>query len=224
MELKESLLEQMDEIFREDDICRYEPGRDDDDEHRRELLWHSVNYSALAAIERATGEQSTLSEQARKMIERITSNNMVDRSHDILIGMVRSLYSQVKAGYLIKAQTFIRAEVFGDLLEQAEYLLSEGYSNAAPVLCGSVLESHLRNLCAQLNIDVNDTNGKAKKASRLNDDLAKAKAYSALEQKEVTAWLAVRNSAAHGEHNQYDAKQVDLMVRGVRGFMARHPA
>ncbi len=224
MGLKESLLEQIDAVFRAEDICRYETPRSEEEEYSRDLLWHSVNYSALAVIERITGAQSSLSEQARKAIERIAANNLDSTSRDSLLGMVRSLRDEVEAGYLMGAQTLIRAEIFGDLLEQAEYLLSEGYTNAAPVLCGSVLEAHLRNLCTVQHIDVTDTTGKPKKSSRLNDDLVKAKAYSALEQKEVTAWLAVRNSAAHGEHNQYDAKQVDLMVQGVRGFMARHPA
>ena len=114
--------------------------------------------------------------------------------------------------------------MFADVLEQADYLLSGGYKDQAAVTCGSALESHLRNLCAKSSLDTRDADGKLKKANRLNDDLAKAGAYSALEQKSVTAWLAVRNSAAHGQYGDYNAEQVKLMIASVGDFIARHPA
>ena len=41
----------------------------------------------------------------------------------------------------------MRAEAFESLLEQADYLLSEGYFLAAGVLGRAVLEEHLRKWC-----------------------------------------------------------------------------
>ena len=46
-------------------------------------------------------------------------------------------------------------------------------------------------------------------------------AYSALDQKSVTAWLGLRNEAAHGEYGAYDGKQVDVLISEVEQFVAR---
>ena len=40
----------------------------------------------------------------------------------------------------------------------------------------------------------------------------------------VTAWLALRNDAAHGNYDEYDHKQVAALIQGVRDFMVRHSA
>jgi hypothetical protein len=58
----------------------------------------------------------------------------------------------------------------------------------------------------------------------LNSDLAKAGVYNKLEQKNVTAWLGLRNDAAHGRYDHYDLSQVVALLRDVRGFLLRHPA
>jgi hypothetical protein len=48
--------------------------------------------------------------------------------------------------------------------------------------------------------------------------------YNALEAKQVTAWLATRNSAAHGDGGDYDQAAVNALVTGVRDFAAKYPA
>jgi len=58
----------------------------------------------------------------------------------------------------------------------------------------------------------------------MNAELVKAGAYNVLEQKAVTAWLAIRNASAHGEYAKYDQSQVANMVQGVRDFIIRYPA
>ena len=63
--------------------------------------------------------------------------------------------------------------------------------------------------------------GKSKKADTLNADLAKAGVYNKLEQKNVTAWLGLRNDAAHGHFQNYDASQVALLIQSVRDFLGR---
>jgi hypothetical protein len=45
-----------------------------------------------------------------------------------------------------------------------------------------------------------------------------------LDQKNVTAWLDLRNKAAHGCYSEYQNENVRLMIAGVLDFMARHPA
>jgi hypothetical protein len=43
-----------------------------------------------------------------------------------------------------------------------------------------------------------------------------------LDQKNVTAWLDLRNKAAHGKYTEYQKDQVELMMQGVTQFMARN--
>ena len=57
----------------------------------------------------------------------------------------------------------------------------------------------------------------------MNNELGAMGAYSKLDQKSVTAWLDLRNKAAHGEYGQYTSEQVTTMLSGVREFAARVP-
>jgi len=54
--------------------------------------------------------------------------------------------------------------------------------------------------------------------------LAKAEVYTKLDQKSVTAWLDLRNKAAHGKYTEYEKEQVVLMMRSVTDFLARMTA
>jgi hypothetical protein len=117
----------------------------------------------------------------------------------------------------------VHADVFSDYLEMATYLHKEGFKDAAAVVTGSTLEAHLRNLCRRHSVLI-ERNAKPKKADQLNADLTGAKAYSLGDQKAVTAWLDLRNNAAHGKYEEYTKQQVELMVSGVRDFIARNPA
>lgn len=67
------------------------------------------------------------------------------------------------------------------------------------------------------------SSGKAvpRKADTLNADLAKAGKYTKLDQKQITAWLDLRNKAAHGKYSEYTNEQVVLMLAGVRDFVSR---
>ena len=106
----------------------------------------------------------------------------------------------------------------------AEHLLESGYKDPAAVMAGSVLEEHVRQLCSKNGIEIeDDREGKLvpRKADRMNADLAKADVYTKLDQKLVTAWLDLRNHAAHGKYEIYSAEQVRQMITGVLEFMAR---
>ncbi len=140
-----------------------------------------------------------------------------------LVGVLRALRDDYAAGYLRTVEELVHADLFADFLEMADELLARGYKDAAAVIIGSVLEEHLRNLAGMLGVSV--TVGKAhKKADTINADLTKAGAYNKLEQKSVTAWLGLRNDAAHGNYGNYDRSQVATLLTSVREFMTRHPA
>ncbi len=140
------------------------------------------------------------------------------------IGIMVSIKDEIKGGWLISVKGLITAEVFSDFFEMAEHLLSNGYKDAAAIIIGSTLEGHLRQLCIRNSIETHVKTGDvdiAKKADALNSDLAKASIYNKLDQKSVTAWLDLRNKAAHGKYDEYNKEQVETMLRGVTEFCAR---
>ncbi len=139
-------------------------------------------------------------------------------------GILKALRTAYAAGYLLSVQELAHADVFSDFLEMADYLLGEGYKDAGAVIGGSVLEENIRKLCAKNGVPTAGTKGQPKKASMMNDDLAKAGIYGKLEQKSVTAWLDLRNKAAHGDFAAYNHQQVELFLQGIRDFLTRHPA
>ena len=136
------------------------------------------------------------------------------------VGALRALRRDYDAGYLSSVQSLVRAEVFADFLEMAEHLLEQGYKDPCAVLVGGVLEDHLRSLCQGRGIPL-QMSGKPKKADSMNNDLASAGVYSKLDQKNVTAWLDLRNKAAHAQYGEYNADQVQNLLIGVREFAAR---
>jgi uncharacterized protein YutE (UPF0331/DUF86 family) len=106
----------------------------------------------------------------------------------------------------------------------ADELVSKGYKDPSAVLTGSVLEQHLRALAIKSGLVATSADGRPKKADTVNSELVKAGVYSKLEQKNVTAWLGLRNEAAHGKYGTYDSSQVEALLRDVRSFVTRYPA
>ena len=127
-------------------------------------------------------------------------------------------------GYVSSLQELIHAAMFVDFLDMSTHLLSEGYKDPAAVLVGGVLEEHLRKLCLKNGLSIEEADGRPRKADSLNADLAKASVYDKLPQKSVVGWLDLRNKAAHGRYTEYDSKQVELMLDGVRHFIDKYRA
>lgn len=158
-------------------------------------------------------------EEAYKMF----ANHAKDGAIPYITGALKALRSDLMEGRLQTVTELIHADMFTDFLEMADYLQSENYKDAAAVIGGSVLEEHLRNLCDKQSITTL-ANGKQKKASVLNDELAGKGVYSKGDQKSVTAWLDLRNAAAHGHYNEYTQDQVALFLQSIRDFLRRYPA
>lgn len=197
-------------------------------EAKQALSSHSVTLTKIielqtrcvAAIERASGPNSPYCRQIEKMSSKnFTTTALLDRQ----TGVAEALLSDIENGYLGTLEELAHGNIFSDFLEMADYLVGKGYKDAAAVLAGSTLEVHLRNLCSKNGIAVT-SNGKPKKAESMNVELKKGSVYTILEQKQVTAWLDLRNHAAHGKYKEYTKEQVQLLVGGVRDFLIRYPA
>lgn len=197
-------------------IARYDDYSDLPQDVQIELITNLV-----ATIERLAPERSIY----RRNSEDLRAKNGPDYPGNIrvFVGILNALRSDYISGYLKSVEELLHAEVFGDFLDMAAYLLDEGYKDAAAVLAGGVLEGHIRNLARRAGLDVT-TDGRTTKASTLNDALAKANVYTGLDHKNVTAWLGLRNKAAHGEYDSYTSDQVSLLIQSLRDFLIRVPA
>ncbi len=164
------------------------------------------------------------SEYYEQMVSIKEKKDYVGQKVVLLVGVLDALIFDIQNDYLAKISELIHADIFSDFLEMGEHLLGEGYKDAAAVITGSTLENHIKKLAQKngIQIDYSDSKGKhrAKKTQVLNEDLTKNKIYSMNQQKQITAWLDIRNCAAHGKYNEYNADQVDLMIKGIRLFIS----
>jgi hypothetical protein len=136
----------------------------------------------------------------------------------VLAGIARAMKNEFDSGFLPSVRDFVRADVFADFLEMADYLLSEGYKDPSAVITGAVLEDSLRQLCNRENLPITKPDGKPLTIEPMNVELAKAKVYDKLVQKQVTSWADLRNKAAHGHFEEYDDEQVRMMLLFVQKF------
>lgn len=140
------------------------------------------------------------------------------------VSILRAIQSEIAGGWLFTIKGLIAAELFADFLDMAEHFIECGYKDPAAVMIGGVLEEHLRQLASKNTLptcDLVDDKQVPRKADRLNADLGHAGVYTKLDQKAITAWLDLRNKAAHGKYDEYNLEQVRNLLRNVSEFMAR---
>lgn len=180
---------------------------------------------AIAAINRISGNASTYSKEVSRLLQSMPAIHLHTTS---IVGVVKALLDDIRAGYLRTLVEVVHGDVFSDFLEMAQHLCDTGYKDASAVIAGSTLESHIRSLCQKAGIPVETTksNGDtvAKKADGMNAEATAAGVYSKLDQKNITAWLDLRNKAAHGHYDDYRKDQVVILIAGIRDFITRNPA
>jgi hypothetical protein len=139
------------------------------------------------------------------------------------LGALEAAKNDMESGWVGRRDLLLTANAFESFLEQADYLLEQGYKDPAAMLTGAVLESTLRKMCEVRGIATN----KQDKIGTLNNKLGKEHkppAYSSGYHKQIIAWADLRNNADHGHFDEYDREQVAAMITGVREFTARHLA
>ncbi|WP_199920545.1 hypothetical protein [Streptomyces katrae] len=172
-----------------------------------------------AAIQRISAPDSAYWMQVERARARVMRGRL-----DSTSSAVKALRDDIQAGWLSSVVELVHAETYSDYLEMSEDLLGAGYKDPAAVIAGTSLEVHVRALCAKHGIAIEHPNGSPKKADAMNADLKKSGVYDGLQQKQVTAWLDLRNKAAHGDYGTYDDPLVRLFIEGLRAFILRYPA
>jgi hypothetical protein len=106
------------------------------------------------------------------------------------VGILSALRDDMKAGWMQSVAELLHADTFDKLIDQSRELLDKNYKDAAAVIVGSTLESHLRLLADSTGVGAT-SGGKPKKADLINAELAKADVYTTLQQKAVFSWGVV---------------------------------
>lgn len=179
----------------------------------------ALSYRLEAAIDRIAPPGSTYVRQ----VDRYRNTGRTYDRLSAMVGIATSLRADLQSGWVESVIALVHADTQGDFLEMADDLLSGGYKDAAAVVAGTALEVHLKAACARMSIDI-EINGRSKKADLMNADLKKEGLYEGLQQKQVTAWLALRNDAAHGNYQSYERTDVRQLIDGVRAFVSKYPA
>ena len=172
--------------------------------------------SCQSFLSRVFGRDSDHYQSFASQIQRHLNYAAANRAQ----GVMRAAADDLAAGALFQVRALVEAELFDDLLEQAETLLAAGYFQPAAVVCGAVLEDGLRGLCASNSVPLSER----PKLDSMNSELAKAGAYSKLVQKRVAALADLRNKAAHGQWDQFTREDVSDMLVQVRRFLSDHVA
>lgn len=230
---KEAVLTQIDDDLDEWDKFskRYRSAWSDNSTPLNDI--YEMYMRVLSSIEMIVPLNSPYVTQVRTIRDKIIDNNDYSNPDQVYaalqsaIGILRALKHAISNGYLHTVSELVHADIFADFLEMAEYLLSEKYKDAAAVMIGGVLEEHIRKLGEKSGVEIvvlRDGKHVPQKTDRINSDLAKVAVYGKLEQKQITAWLDLRNNAAHGKYSSYSQENVELMLQGVRQFMLQYPA
>ena len=145
------------------------------------------------------------------------------------ISFLKSIREDFENGFLDDLSLEIEVEVSSNYMSQAESLLKEGVTGKhdhvpAAVLAGAVLEKALKTLCAQLTppeSTIND-NGKQLMLNALIASLKKRGIFNEIVAQQLRTWARIRNSAAHGEFEEFNKIQVESMVAGIKTFLVQH--
>jgi len=221
--ISEGFIKQLREVVEEYDSCFAKSEYEDASDVLKHGDVFRIRTRAIAMIERVTGKGSEYYEQAMQA----TGDAKYYTPHQILqliIGILKALVSDIESGYMKSLTDIVHAELFSDYLEMAQHLIEKGFKDAAAVIAGSTLEAHMKQLAGKFGIDVEDGNGRSKSANTINAELKKAGAYNKLDEKNVTAWLDLRNKAAHGDYESYSDEEVRLLLENIRSFITRNPA
>ena len=134
-----------------------------------------------------------------------------------LQGLIESLKQANDNGLLIPVEELVVADVFSDLLSQAQYLLSQNYHLAAGVLLRAVLEEKLRRMCSNNNCSPAKPRPTI---SDFNSELYKCKVYDKITLKQVESMTAIGNEAAHNK-DTVTKSDIERFNSEITSFLTR---
>ena len=103
----------------------------------------------------------------------------------------------------------IRSSLLDDELDQARLLVKSGYTRAAGVIAGVVLESHLDSVCARHDVKL----GRKKKTiGNLKDALRSAEVIDLPVARQIEALADIRNLCGHKSSREPTPEEVERLI------------
>jgi len=219
--MKEKILKKLDTLIGEANTLFRRLNADDFEDAVDGAKFSGFQTGVLSFFKVILGEENLYYKRFYNGVKYYTDYNL-----NLALELLSKVKTDIDEGWLDDLKGLVSAELFSDFLDMAEHLLEGGYKDPAAVIIGSVLEENLRQLSLKngLPIEQNDHKiGRMKplRAEALNTELAKHHIYNLLNQKSVTAWLDLRNKAAHGLYDEYDLTFVKNFLQFVRDFAAK---
>lgn len=180
--------------------------------------------SSIAILDQVVPSSSLL----RKTVDSFHTLNNEPSKVEFAVAFLRSVRKELARGSLDSLALQIEAAVLTDYMTQAAGLLAQTREESthipAAVLAGASLERSLRTLCQALEPPEPVTNERDDflGMGALIDALKKRQAFNELQAKQLRAWAAIRNSAAHGKYDEFSRHQVEQMIEGIDAFLAQH--
>src|SRR6266480_317519 len=163
----------------------------------------------------------------RKTVDQFHTLDNEPNKVQFAMAFLRSVKKEVENGSLDSLALQVESAVLSDYLGQAELILKETIGELthvpAAVLAGASLERSLRTMCLCLEPPervVNDKDGFLG-MNALIDALKRRQVFNELQAKQLRAWAAIRNSAAHGKFEEFTRHQVEQMLEGIGAFLAQ---
>ncbi len=180
--------------------------------------------SCIAVLEQVVPKSSLL----RKKLEKFNILGKESSELEFAVSFLKSVKTEIQNGFLDNLALQIESEVLADYLAQAASIL-KGEKNEfahipAAVLAGASLEKTLKTLCDTLippEPVLNEKNAPLG-MSALIDALKKREVFNEVQAEQLRFLAAIRNSAAHGNFQEFDRQQVKMMIEGVRRFISQY--
>jgi hypothetical protein len=184
-----------------------------------ELKFHDFRITALSYLSRVFGELSSYYQSFRTEVTHHTASR-TRRG----VAMLTAAKRELQGDWLETTSGAVARDILTDMLRFARFQFDQGNHWSAAVICGAILEKHLRNLCLARGISIhNEIQGKAvpKKGLQLTGEAYKKKLYDRQNNKAVISWLELCDAAAKGKHEAIDSGQVKDMLNEMMAFLTK---
>ncbi len=156
----------------------------------------------------------------RQRIEKLTDSEgkSIIRCVISAAAVLRGLLEDIQAGLLGDFGNQIRAETFDDLLEHAEYYLSENRLAVAGVIAGVAFEDTIRRIYRNHFQD----DPSKQKLEQLINALSSQRVITGLQSKQAKVAADLRNKAAHASWPEVTSSGVEDTIKVTRLFLEEH--
>lgn len=136
------------------------------------------------------------------------------------LSVLKAARDDYNRGFAIDYQLSVASAVFGDLLQQANYLFERGYLRAAVVLAGAALEEALRSRAKTMNITLTEKDTLIPMIHKLKSP--EVGIITEFHSRQLEAIAKIRNDAAHGKGDfSYSKDDVERTLSDIESVIGR---